>query len=128
MGTLGWWLIGYYPPVQLSGILVGYSIAISNYFTIWFLFSKEWRKIAEFRKRVKYYLVALTLSQFLTLQYNILAKFLLEYKEIVYQWLITLTLPLVIEFNLWVVTKLATKASAGDARTVEVTYSHLMGT
>ena len=128
VGTLGWWLIGYYPPVPLSGILAGYSIAISNYFTIWFLFSKEWRKIAEFRKRVKYYLVALTLSQFLTLQYNILAKFLFEYKESGYQWLIALTLPLVIEFNSWVVTKLATKASAGDARTVEVTCSHLMGT
>ena len=127
-GTFGWWLIGYYPPVPLSGIFAGYGIAISNYFTIWFLFSKEWRKIAEFRKRIKYYLVALTLSQFLTLQYNVLAKFLLEYKDSGYQWVIALTLPLVIEFNSWVVTKLATKASGGDTRTVEVTCSHLMGT
>ena len=127
LGTLLWTRLGYYPPVPFSGLIAGYGILICNYVTIWFLFKKEWRKITEFRKRLKYFILALALSQVLTVQYNIIAKFLLEYKDN-YQWVIALTLPFSIEFNSWVVTKLATKASGGDIRTVEVNASHFMAT
>ena len=125
--TFLWTRLGYYPPVPFSGLIGGYNILICNYVTIWFLFDKEWRKINEFRKRLKYFILALALSQVLTVQYNVIAKFLLEYKDN-YQWVIALTLPFFIEFNSWVVTKLATKASRGDIRTVEVNASHVMAT
>ena len=127
LATFSWTRLGYYPPVPFSGLIAGYNILISNYVTIWFLFSKEWRKITEFRKRLKYFILALALSQVLTVQYNVIAKFLLEYKDN-YQWVIALTLPFFIEFNSWVVTKFATKASEGDIRTAEVNASHVMAT
>ena len=127
LGTLWWMQNGYFPPVPFSGLIAGYGVAVSQYLAIWFHFSKESRKIAEFRKRLKYFLAALILSQILTVQYNVIAKFLLEYKDN-NQWAIALTLPLFIEFNSWIVNKLATKASGGDTRTVEVTSGHLMAT
>ena len=127
LGTLLWIQIGYVPPVPFSGMIAGYSIAITQYLVLWFHFPKEWRKIPEFRKRLKYFLAALILSQILTMEYNVIAKFLLEYKDN-NQWAIALTLPLFIQFNSWKVNKLATKASGGDTRTVEVTSGHLMAT
>ena len=76
-----WTRIGYYPPVPFSGFIGGYGVAMSQFFAIWFIFDKEWRKITEFRKRMKYFLTALGLSQILTIEYNVLAKFLFEYKD-----------------------------------------------
>ena len=126
-GTLWWTNMGYYSPVPFSGLIAGYAIAAGEYFAVWFSFPRGWRKNGEFRKRLQYFLVSLALSQILTIQYNVIAKFLLVFKEN-YQWIIALSLPVFIEFNTWVVTLIATKASRGDIRSVEVVCSHVMGT
>ena len=123
-----WWTSsGYFLPVPFSGLIGGYVITIGVYLTVWYSFSKGWRKNGVFRKRLIYFLVALAMSQILTIQYNVLAKLLLVFKDN-YQWIVALSLPMFAEFNAWIVTFLATKACCGDALSVEVTSSHMMGT
>ena len=123
-----WWTSsGYFLPVPFSGLGGGYAITIGVYLTVWYSFSKGWRQNGVFRKRLICFLVALALSQILTIQYNVLAKLLLVFKDN-YQWIIVLSLPIFAEFNAWIVTFLATKACSGDTLSVEVTTSHMMGT
>ena len=61
------------------------------------------------------------------MEYNVIAKGLLMFEDN-YQWVIALTLPVFREFNVWFMTLLATKASNGDPKTVEITCVHIMGT
>ena len=122
-----WATSGYYKPVPFSGFLGGYSIAMGNYISVWFSFPKNWRNNFAFRKRLQYFLVAFAISNILTVQYNVIAKFLLVYKDN-YQWIIALTLPIFCEFNEWIVTLLSLKACNGDTMSVKVACAHLMGT
>ena len=122
-----WWTNRYYNPVPFSGFISGYGLAIGEYLALWFSFPRGWRKNGTFRKRLKYFLVAFALANILTVEYNVIAKFLLIIDDN-YQWIIALTLPIFGEFNVWIVTLLATKASDGDKRRTEVTCAHMMGT
>ena len=126
-GLIWWTSKGYYSPFPFAGLITGYAICFGNYLSTWFSFAKSWRKNVAFRKRLQYFLVSFALSNILTIQYNVIAKFLLVFKDN-YQWIIALTLPIFLEFNLWLVTLVANKASSGDTRSVEVACIHVMGT
>ena len=120
-GYIIWtYVLHYHYPIPFLGYTFGYSTIISFYVTLWFQFPASWRKNDGFRKRLKYFFIALTFNQTLLLQYSVIGKVLLTFRD-KGQWLIAIFLPLIREFNIWITKKLAAKAADGDIVAANIT-------
>ena len=117
----------YQYPIPFNGYMYWYTIIICLYVTWWFRFPVDWRNNEAFRKRLKYFLIAVLCNQMITLQYSIISKVLIMFQK-KYQWAIAMFLPFIREINIWLMTKLASKASCGDKASVAITSAFNIGT
>ena len=110
-------ILGYQYPIPFNSALNCYLTIITFYIALWFRFPKAWRNNKEFQIRLRWFFIAITFNQILTLQYSVIARALIVFKDR-YQWIIALILPLVREFNGWMNVKLALKSCNGDGESV----------
>ena len=122
-----WFWYGYSGPFPFGGLIQGYITIICMYVSLYYCFPNKWRAEKNFRKRFTFFIVAISLTNLLTLQFNFIAKCLLLIRKD-YQWIIALTLPLFRELNTWILVKLTTKASSGDIESVLITCTHIIST
>lgn len=125
VSTIGNWIIfggshiiwtyflGYHAPVPLIGYIFFLSLTAVMYLTIWYQFPDGWRKNKTFRNRMLYYILTTTFGTLVVLEYGIITKVFLETAD-GYQWVISLFMPIIREFNIWILLKLSFKASKGD--------------
>ena len=101
-------------PVPLTGYLIILSsMMISSLITLWYMFPRKWRKNEEFRQRLKRFIYVFLFQQFTTIEYGIVTSVLLAV-HIDYQWVVAIFMPFVREMNIWIITKLVSKATNGD--------------
>ena len=114
-------------PIPLNSYAVKGVQGIVVLVLLWFLFPREWRKNNEFRKRLKYLILTMGVTVDISLVYIGLSKIFLALPTD-YQWVIAIPLPLIREFNVWILTKLAKKSANGDMECVEITCAQIVGT
>ena len=120
-GYIIWtYVLQYRYPIPFVGYMFGYCNIITFYVTLWFQFPANWRRNTGFLKRLKYFFIAITFNQTMMIQYSIIGKVLLTFKENG-QWFIAIFLPFTREINIWITKKLATKAANGDIAAVNIT-------
>lgn len=101
-------------PVPLTGYLIILSgLMISSLVTLWNMFPQKWRKNEEFRQRLIRFNYVFLFQQFTTVEYGIITSVLLAV-PINYQWIVAIFMPFVREMNVWIITKLVSKATNGD--------------
>ena len=100
-------------PVPLIGLLIYINSIITFHVTIWYLFPSEWRQKPWFRKRLKFAILTQIYCNLLPVQYGMIQNIFIAFSGD-YQWVVAIFLPLVREFHVWAVTKLACKASDGN--------------
>ena len=122
-----WSLFGFAYPVPFAGIVGGYTIAFGQYFGLWLVFPESWRKDGEFRKRLFFFIVAVTWSQVPVVQYTLIGAGMV-YLDPSYQWIVAILLAVLRHFNTTVLMKLASFAAQGDIKRMEIPCSHMMNT
>jgi len=128
VGFIVWTIIlEYQYPIPFNSALNCYLTIISFYIALWFRFPIEWRKNKEFRSRLKWFIVAITFNQIITLQYSVIARLLIVFKDR-YQWIIAIFLPFIREFNGWTNIKLAQRCCRGDKESVFITCTYSVST
>ena len=120
-------VLGKQYPIPFNSILNCYIVIMTFYVALWFRFPSKWRQNKEFSRRLKWFIIAITFNQIITLQYSVIAKILIVFKDR-HQWIIAIFLPLVREFNGWVNLKLALKSSKGDKQSVFITCTYSVST
>ena len=120
-------VLGYRYPIPFNSALNFYIVTITFYLALWFRFPKEWRQNKEFRRRLKWFIIAITFNQFIPVQYSIIAKLFVVFQDH-NQWIIAIFLPLVREFNIWLNLKLALKSNSGDNESVFITCTYNLST
>ena len=107
-------VLQYNYPVPLTGYLTFLSSTmISSLIVLWKSFPLDWRRNQSFRNRLKWFMYSFLFQQFTTIEYGIVTSILLGVPRN-YQWVVAIFLPLVREFNIWMISKLLSKAHAGD--------------
>ena len=124
---VAWFLCGFAYPVPFAGIIGGYTIAFGQYFGLWIIFPDDWRKNGSFRKRVLFFIVAVTFSQVPVIQYTCIGAGMV-YLDPNYQWIVAILLAALRHFNTTILIKLASYASLGDPKRMEIPCSHMMNT
>ena len=120
-------ILHFHYPIPMNGYLVSFVVFPSLLVTLWYQFPWDWRKNESFRKRLKFFFLAMIFSQTLTFEYAFLTK-LLQTVSTDYQWIVAIFLPLIREFNIWAITKLARKSASGDISSMEIVANYAMGT
>lgn len=98
-------------------------LSVMLFMTLWFLFPSKWRKNKEFHNRLKWLILALTINQFMAVEYAIITKVFISIRPN-YQWILALILPIIREINIWIITSLAKKSARGDLQSVAITCNH----
>ena len=124
---LVWNVFGFAYPVPFAGIVGGYTIAFGQYFGLWLVFPESWRKSGSFRKRLLFFLIAVTFSQVPVIQYTLIGAGMV-YLDPNYQWIVAILLAVLRHINTTVLTKLASYAAKGDPKRMEIPCSHMMNT
>ena len=116
-------------PIPHCGVLFFTITLITGYLAIWFQFDLKWRRNKSFRRRIKFFLLALAFSFFVaSIIYNkiIMKMFLIFPRK--YQWGISIILPIIREISIWVTQKLASKGARGDQQGMEIVVSYTICT
>ena len=124
--TAGYYIWTYALEFQYPPPFIGYTVALfahnSQIFTLWFCIPLSWRRNTQFRRRLKFcYSSFLFMAFVIPVQYGIFGK-LFDMIRNPYQPIIALCVPLVREFNSWVMANLNSKAAKSD-----ITGSKLVG-
>ena len=120
-------LLNYPYPVPMNGYVLAATGMLVFFTTLWYRFPPNWRKNQFLRKRLISFIIAIILNQTCLFQYLVLTKILLMVPEYL-QWIVALFLPLIREFNIWIGSKWATKASGGDTTSAVMACEHAVGT
>ena len=120
-------VFNYQHPIPFIGILLLINAAITNQVTLWYSFPGEWRQKQWLRKRLKFAILTSIYCSLVTIPYSMIAKIFITLSGH-YQWVAAIFLPLVREFNTWVITKLACKSSDGNetCQTIACTQDSLV--
>jgi hypothetical protein len=123
-----WTIFFSYPyPMPLNGYVLAGTGMLCFYTILWHRFPLDWRKNTFLRKRLRSFIVAITLNQGCIFQYGLLTKIMLTVPESL-QWIVALFLPLIRELNMWIGSKWAAKASGGDMRSKVMACVHAVST
>ena len=114
-------------PFPLNGYVIAATLMVSFYLTLWFRFPSEWRKDESFRKRLLYFLIAITLNQAVLFEYAGITTILLTIPD-KYQWIVVAFFPVVREVNLLISRYFARKATNGDITTATIVCCHAINT
>ena len=124
VGFIFWtYALEYQYPIPLIGYILLMIISVMLFLTLWFLFPSNWRKNNEFKARLKWVIIALTVNQFMAVEYGVITKIFISMR-LDLQWILALILPIIREINIWVITYLAKKAARGDIQSVMITCNH----
>ena len=127
-GYLIWtYMFNYQYPIPWNGFLVSFVFFPTLLISIWFRFPKSWRKEETFRRRLKWMILSMIFNQALTLEYQMLTN-LLKGVPSDYQWIVALFLPIIREFNGYVLLKMTLKSASGDTDSVEIVVNHVIAT
>ena len=75
VGFIFWtYALEYQYPIPLIGYILLMIISVMSFMTLWFLFPSSWRKNNEFKKRLKWVIIALTVNQFMAVEYGVWIK------------------------------------------------------
>ena len=113
-------IIGLNSPLPFMQNVTGVSIALVVILAIWYLLPKKWRKDQGYRKRYRYYAATHLYSAIIFYKYTILGKIFTDVPDR-YQWMLSLTLPFIREFDIMIQEYLAHKSA--DAKDTSVTIS-----
>ena len=102
-------------------------ILLSYYITLWFQFPPGWRKNDGFRKRLIAVFIAITYNQVIFTQYIAFATVLLTFDK-KKQWILAICMPFIREMNIWIMKKLAYRATSGDSSGVSLTITFNINT
>ena len=106
-------------PIPLNGYVGFIFSLLLQFLTIWFIFPAQLRKNDKFRQRLKSALIIVALNNLVFVPYAGLNKMLLCFPK-QYQWIISILLPLVRHFNIWLSIKWLRKAVNGDFVRAEI--------
>ena len=106
-------------PIPLNGYVGFIFSLLLQFLTIWFIFPAQLRKNDKFRQRLKSALIVVALNNLVFVPYAGLKKMLLLFPK-QYQWIISILLPLVRHFNIWLSLKWLRKAINGDFVRAEI--------
>ena len=110
-------------PIPLNGFVGLFFIMFSMFLTIWFIFPPQLRKNVKLRTRIKSALLVIVLHNLVCIPYAGLKKILLVSPQ-QYQWIVSILLPLVRNFNNWISLKWLKKATNGDFVRAEIASNH----
>ena len=113
-------IIGLNSPLPFMQSITGVSIALAIIPVIWYLLPQKWRKDHGYRKRYRYYAATHLYSAVIFYKYTILGKIFTDFPD-KYQWILSLTLPFIREFDIMIQEYLAHKSA--DAKDTSVTIS-----
>ena len=110
-------------PIPFTCYIELMILSVMLFMTLWFLFPSRWRKNKEFHNRLKWLIFALTINQFMAVEYAMITKGFISMRPN-YQWVLALILPIIREINIWIITCLAKKSARGDLQSVAITCNH----
>ena len=120
-------MIGLESPLPFQQGVVGVSIALVVILAIWYLLPQKWRKDQAYRKRYRYYTATHIYSAIMFYKYTVLGKIFTDIPD-KYQWILSLTLPIIRELDIWIQEYLAHKAADANDTSVTISVSHNINT
>ena len=111
-------------PMPFHVMVYALTMKAAELLLLWHFFPKSWRNDRGFLTRLKWNYGTIFIGELIgNLSYQILHKLFVEVPAN-YQWILALVLPFFKEFNIWTVSKLAGKASRGDAIRTKIACSY----
>ena len=103
----------YHYPMPFVCLTSFFITCVTWIISFWYRFPSTWREELKFKKRLKIALATIYLSCIVVFEYYGVNILLFElYGD--YQWVVALFLPLIREFNLWIMDKVGSAAAEGD--------------
>ena len=120
VGYFLWTKIYHYRyPIPMNGY-VSFIVALPAMFlSIWFIFPAHLRKDVAFRQRLKSALIVVILNNLIFIPYAGMNKMILLAPR-QYQWAVSIFLPLIRNFNVWISLRWIRKAVSGDLVSAEI--------
>ena len=105
--------LGYNHPLPFLGVFCVYPFWLVFMVRLWFEFTDYLRKKTKFRRRIQAYMLYMLWLGVMGLQYSGLSGMLAMLPTEI-QWIMAIIMPLMREFNSWILTKLTHTASSYD--------------
>ena len=112
-------------PLPLLGYFLYLNMTTAILATIWYRFPKQWRHDPKIRNRTKFYVIGNNFEMFINMEAIVVTKILLSIPSI-FQWIAALFLPLLREFNLWIILKISNKSCDGDYRATRLLFTQVV--
>ena len=110
-------------PIPFVAYQVTYIAIFSGWIALFYCFPKAWRKDLIFRKRIKFFLIALSFNMSGGLTYQIILKCFIISSEN-YQWILVFIFPFIREIYLWLTLYFGKKACDGDMQRLVIITTH----
>ena len=120
------YVLNFQSPMPFNGYLLFFNSVLSIVLTLWFELPIEWRQEPNFRKRFKYFLISCGHGSWHIIIYGVITGGLQKVPE-AYQWIATIFLPLVREFNVWLTMKIQTQSANGDIDSTRIYFTTEFG-
>ena len=106
--------LGFGHPMPFLGVVLYFCWNVAHFIAIWFLFPYHLRK--EHGKRIRSYIIYRLWYLFMV-QQKVIFMMMMSFVPTGFQWVMAILLPLIREFNTWVLTKLLDKTANEDIST-----------
>ena len=111
---IGWTkAMGHQFPIPLIGLIMTLALFFAGLTAIWFLFPSTWRSNKTFRKRLKFCIAIWSLGKLVIVPYKIMEKLLVRFQG-KYQPVVSILMPVIREFNIWLCNILIGHSADGD--------------
>ena len=112
-----------YPyPMPFHTTLSRFVTILFGFIVVWRLFDLQWRKSKRFQKRFFFFLLSYLMIFFIHAQYSFWGTVFTRMPP-KYQWIFSLTLPVIREFDIWIFCKSTYKAAGAMDPSVEIASS-----
>ena len=101
-------------PIPLIGYINFFTCTATCLTSIWFQFPIAWRKNEEFRKRLRWNVLAIGTMNLSIAEYIGMSIALVSINK-EYQWIIAVFLPFLRFFNVWIIQRMAQNCHGGDS-------------
>jgi hypothetical protein len=118
-------MLGFSPPMPLNIHVCGTFTLIVVLSFFWLLIPAPIRLSKDFRKRYGFYILAQLFRYVAVLEYFVLAWLFVTLDED-YQWVIAIILPVIREFNAWILMKICYKSAGTRNDAIKITSIHEM--
>ena len=112
-------IFGYKWPIPFFGFIMSIEGLMYEFPLIWIRFPQEYRSNGEFRKRMRNFYTIDLYIRALIIIYQAIVEYIGESSED-YQPIVALTLPIMREISIWIVSKLIARCSNGDNKGAEI--------